>query len=114
MVVLVVCKYQKKQKDFALEKAFPITKLFDWKSVFLHSVICVAAIPAAVQLISRVIYDISYGAPTSIIDLLWMIVSYTSDVANLFIGYLVIVLLLNRLHMREEKALLDYHSATVL
>ena len=114
LVAFVVCKIQKKQKDFAMEKAFPIVKLFDRKSMFLHSVICVAAIPAAVQLISRVIYDISYGAPTSIIDLLWMIVSYASDVANLFIGYLVIVLLLNRLHLREAKAQLDYHSATVL
>ena len=114
LVAFLVCKFKKKQKDFTPEKVFPITRLFDWDSAFLRSTLLVAAIPAAVQLISRVIYDISYGAPTSTVDLLWMIIYYVSDIANVLIGYLVIVLILNRLHLSEEKARLEYDSTTVL
>ena len=69
-----------------------------------RSLLLGAMIPAGAQMISRVIYDIFYGAPTGIVDLLWMIVSYASDIMFFFVGYIVMLLLVNRLFFSEEKA----------
>lgn len=92
----------------------PMSRLFDRENPVFCIAIAVAAIPAGVQLVTRVIYDIFYGLPTGLLDLLWMIVYYLSDFANVLIGYLVIALFLNRLFFYEEKARLEFDSSSVL
>ncbi len=74
--------------------------LYDKNNALHRTAVWYGVIPAAVQMLSRIIYDISYGAPTSGIDLMWMIVYYVSDILCAFIGYLVILLLLNSLLSR--------------
>lgn len=74
------------------------------KSNALHrTAVWYGLIPAAVQMISRIIYDISYGAPTDALDMTWMIVYYVSDILCALIGYFVILLLLNNLLSRFYK-----------
>jgi len=90
-----------------LDAEMPVTKIWDWSKRCLRAVFCAAAVPAAVRLASRVIYDVWYGAPRGLSDLLWMIVAYLFDVACLWIGYFLLVLLLNRIFLREKKAGLD-------
>jgi predicted membrane protein len=51
-----------------------------------------------------VFYDFHLGAPTGFSDLLWMILYYLSDVVGALIGYLVMVLLLNRFFLQELRA----------
>ncbi len=53
-----------------------------------------AGIVMAVQIISRVIYDLAYGAPTTASELLEMVTGYASDVLSAFLGYLAMVFLL--------------------
>ena len=68
-------------------------------------------IPSALMLISRVIYDVSLGGAAGLGDLLWMITYYASDIVSIFVGYFVILLLVNRLYLREETAKSNYESA---
>ncbi|MBR3894729.1 MAG: hypothetical protein IKJ35_06230 [Clostridia bacterium] len=87
-----------------LESEMPLTKLWDWKKRSLRAVFCAAAVPAAVRLLSRIRYDIWYGIPRGMSDLLWMIAAYLFDVACLWIGYFFILILFNRFWGREKEA----------
>lgn len=115
MVLIVSLTFKKASANSSPLAGLPIDRLFDLKNPIQLAAFWSAVIPAAVQLISRVFYDaFYYGAPTSLIDLLWMVIYYVSDFANVVIGYLVIVLILNRIFMKEEKARIDYDSATLI
>ena len=114
-VLLILClKKRAANAQTAVFEELPVTKLFDYKKTVLRAGVLLGIIPATAQLISRVIYDIWYGAPTGLADLLWMIVSYLSDLAFVLIGYAVIVLFLNRFCLSEKKAKLEYDSANIL
>lgn len=75
-------------------------KLYDRSNALHRTALWMGLIPAAVQLLNRVRYDIFYGAPTDALDLMWMIVYYVGDILCAIIGYLVILLLLNSLLAR--------------
>jgi len=87
-----------------LRSNLPYDSFFQKDNPALRIPLLGAIIPAAVQLISRVIYDLFYGAPSSLVDLLWMIFSYASDFLFFLVGYFVILLMLNRMFFSEEKA----------
>ena len=99
----------RKRGEFLLSN-LPFVKLFDLKNPVQLAAFLGALIPSAVLLISRVIFDISYGAPTGIVDLLWMAVYYVSDIGSALIGFILAVLLVNRFYFSEEKARLDYET----
>ncbi len=88
--------------DF-IKISFPIASPFAWKEKAIKPILWVAAVPSAVQLISRLIYDFSYGAPTKLVDLLLMLAYYLSDILFVWIGALVISLLLNKIYLLELK-----------
>ncbi len=75
-------------------------KLYDKSNALHQTAVWMGLIPAAIQLLNRIRYDIFYGAPTDALDLMWMIVYYVGDVLCALIGYLVILLLLNSLLAR--------------
>lgn len=87
-----------------LSSEMPTERLWDWKRRTLRAAFLIALVPAAFRLVSRVIYDVWYGAPRGLSDLLWMIAAYLFDVACLWIGYFLIVLLINRFFMVERNA----------
>lgn len=99
--------YNKMKRDAFFNTHMMFQRLFDRKNPILSAAFWASLIPSAVQLVSRVIYDISYGAPTGPIDLLWMIVYYLSDFVFLLIGLLLIIRILNGLYISEEKARLE-------
>lgn len=82
----------------------PITKIWDMKKTVLRAAVWISVVPAAFRLVSRVIYDVWYGAPQGLADLLWMIAAYLFDFVCVLLGYLVLVLLLNRFFLDEKKA----------
>ena len=43
----------------------------------------------SVHMLTRIIYDIFYGLPTTLADMLWMITYYLSDIVTAFIMYVV-------------------------
>ena len=94
--------------------ALPTERLFDFQKPLMRILLCVAAIPAGFQLLSRLIYDFSNGLPKDLPDLLWMITYYLSDFAFVIVGYLIIQAILNRLVIKEEEARLAFESSSVL
>ena len=81
----------------------PFRKVFDLCNRLQVTLLILAAIPSAVRLISRVIYDAFYGAPQNTADLLWMIFFYFADLLSVFAGYLFLFLLISRMESAKEK-----------
>lgn len=75
-------------------------KLYDKSNALHRTAVWMGLIPAGLKMITRIIYDISYGAPTDGVDLMWMIVYYVIDILCAVVGYLVILFLLNHLLSR--------------
>lgn len=92
------------QRGALLLSNMPIVGLLNFQNPVMRAALWSGIVPAAVQLLSRVRYDIAVGAPVNAVDLLWMIVYYLSDILMALVGYFLMVLLLNRLFLKEEKA----------
>lgn len=74
----------------------------------------ISCIPAAAQILSRLRYDISIGAPRGWLDLLWIVVYYCSDVLSILLGYLAVVWIWNHIALKEADAKVDFDTASVL
>ena len=107
---------EKKQGDGKkrLTEALPICKLFSFQRGIPFAAWVMALVPAAAQFLSRLRYDIAYGAPRGLLDLIWMVVYYCSDVLNVLIGYLVIVWVWNQISFKETEAKNDFEGASVI
>ncbi len=75
-----------------------------------RSVIFSALIPTVFQIINRIVYDISYGAPTGKSDLIVMIAYYLADVASFAVGYLVILLFIDRISKERQNEIIEKSS----
>ena len=104
LAVLLVYLFvmRKKKSDQAISLHFP--SLLCFSSPVLLCVLCVSFLPSISSLLSRVNYDLFFGAPQSAADLLWMIFYYCGDVLSGVIGYLVIFLLITQLYLKDEEA----------
>ena len=90
----------------------PFDRLFDRKNELMRASLFAAIIPAAGRLLSRLYYDIFFfGAPVGVADTVWMIFYYLADIALFVIGYLFIVLWLNRLDLCEDRRRDAYEKA---
>ena len=69
-----------------------------------RALILCAAIPSALQIVSRILYDVAVGAPTGKTDLIVMVTYYLIDLAGVAIGYLAILLISDRLPAKKERA----------
>jgi hypothetical protein len=81
---------------------FPYRKILMKNDPLRFSALLVALLMGVIRIIGRVIYDIGYGAPTDLIDILWMILYYSLDV---FIGvacYFVLLYILRKLILSKE------------
>ena len=107
---------EKKQgkRDQRLTEELPLCRLFSFQKGIQRAAWIIACIPAAAQFLSRVRYDIAYGAPRGWLDLIWMIVYYCSDILNVLIGYLVIVWVWNQISVKETEAKMAFESASVI
>lgn len=78
-------------------------KLFDFSDSFLRCMMFSALIPGVLRIVGRIRYDIFFGAAQDFIDLLWMIFYYASDIASVFVGYLVIYFIVSHLTLKEKE-----------
>jgi len=81
---------------------FPYRKVALKNDPLRFSAFLIALILGAIRIISRIIYDFSYGAPGDIGDLLWMIAYYTTDVLIGVAGYFVMLYIVRRLTLSSE------------
>ncbi len=72
----------------------PFDKLYTSSNPLQKASLLTGILLASIKVLTRVVYDIGYGAPTSILDLLRMIVYYLSDVLICVVIYLVSLLLI--------------------
>ena len=117
VVVLILRAVHQKQpyamrtkRGAMLLSNLPFSKLFHLQNPVQRAALWAALIPAAVQLASRIFFDLSWGAPAGFTDLLWMIIYYVLDIVYALIGFFVIVLWINRFYFSEEKARMEYEQ----
>ena len=72
------------------------TKLFSRENVLQSSALIVAAVIAGIKFLSRLTYDIGYGLPSGLADLLWMLAGYASDIMSGIIVYLAAIILMKK------------------
>jgi hypothetical protein len=90
----------------------PFESFYNRENKLMRASLFVSAIPALLSLMGRLYYDVFfYGIPMSTSDILWMIFSYVSDFAFILIGYLIVILLLNRIDMRENQRKQAYQKS---
>lgn len=83
-----------------LPACLPIGKWLEKGNVVLRSVFFLSLIPAGIQLLLRLYYDIFFwGAIRDWQDLLWVILYYLCDLVFVPVGYLVMIVLINRLYL---------------
>ena len=103
--------YLRKDRIPGYTKHMPIAKLMDRQNPISKTALYLAAIPATVHFLSRLIFDIFRGGlPKNGLDLLWMIIGYFSDLLGFVVGFFVILLLLNHLYMRAKAIRLAYED----
>lgn len=62
-----------------------------------------AAVPSVFQIFNRILYDAAIGAPTGKSDLIVMITYYLVDLASAPVGYLVLLLVTDRLLLKQKE-----------
>ena len=89
----------------AIEKKFilPFSKFIDWYNPLLRSALKTSILILALKLFTRVINDVTYGAPTSIGEALLMVVYYVSDIIYGAVAYAIIVLVMAVIYDKLKK-----------
>jgi hypothetical protein len=82
---------------------FPFKKLFDLSNPLQTSALVMGAIMGGVHMLTRIIYDLFYGLPTSLSDAMWMVTYYLSDVVSGFIMYTVALFIFMRLNSKDDR-----------
>lgn len=73
-------------------KILPLSKFWDWNNPLLRSAIKMSLLVIGLKIVSRIINDISYGAPTSFGEVMIMTVYYISDIVYGIVAYIAATL----------------------
>ena len=74
-------------------EVFPFKKLIDKNNPLHRSALVMAILMGTVHMLTRIIYDLFIGLPTSLADALWMVTYYLSDIVSAFIMYVIALFL---------------------
>jgi hypothetical protein len=85
------------------KKILPLSRLIDWNNPLQRSAIKMSALILAIKLITRIINDISYGAPESLGEVLIMIVYYLSDLIYGAVAYFIAIFVISRFYETVKK-----------
>ena len=91
-------KREEKNIDFDFSRICHISNLV-LKCTLLISLVLMVS-----RLGSRIVFDINNGAPRGIIDLLGMILYYLGDLGSGVVGYLLMFLILSKIHLKDESS----------
>ena len=82
---------------------YPFPKIYSKENPMQVCALISGIVLSAVKVISRIIFDISYGAPEGIQEILVMIVYYGSDIVLGILYYIGVLFLLTRLFKRKDR-----------
>ena len=85
------------------QKILPFAKLFDWNNPLQRSSAKMSMVIFAIKVFTRLINDITYGAPASLGEVLIMCVYYLSDMLYGIVAYLLASLAISILYDRIKK-----------
>ncbi len=80
---------------------FDFSGTFQVSNLVLRCALLISIVLMLGRLGSRIIFDLDNGAPRGIADLLGMILYYLGDVISGLVGYLLMFLILSKLHLKE-------------
>ena len=120
LILLVIYRTMKRYHDFIARQqkvaatlpdttvtprtyAFPFTKLFSLKNPLQTCAFWSGVTVSSFKVISRLIFDISYGMPADALDALWMLLYYLFDLFAGFAICLLITYLLMSFDRSEQK-----------
>lgn len=90
---------------------FPIGELLNLQNPLSKVCFFSALIPAALKMLSRLYYDIFFwGAPQGIEEWLLIATYYVGDIAAFFIGYFLLLYLLQTFYVKEAKRQIEFES----
>ena len=93
-----------------ISDCFPIEGLFNLQNPLSKVCFFSALVPAALKMLSRLYYDIFWGAPQGIEEWLLVATYYIGDIAALLIGYFVLLYLLQMFYTNETKRRIEFES----
>lgn len=101
-------KKSKKRKQAETEAkklsyVLPLSKIFDRLNPLQRSALKMSILVFAIKIFSRLLNDISYGAPTSFGEVLVMIVYYLSDIIYGAVAYLIALLVFSFLYEKLKE-----------
>ncbi len=100
LAVLLIARFSLKNKK---DKDITFNKLYSKENPLQLAALIVALLISAIKVISRLIFDIGYGAPADIVDLLWMLAAYSSDIISGGIVYIVSIFAAKKLYNKDSQ-----------
>lgn len=101
LTVLCFLSHKVSSQGGMLKAYMPFQKTFDRQNALCLNILKAALIPAIISILSRLIYDVNYGFPKDTADLIWMLTYYLADLLCILVGYIVIMLFLNSLYLKD-------------
>ena len=94
-----------------LADCFPIEGIWSIKKPLPGLCFFAALIPSGLKLLSRLYYDVFFwGLPTDAAEWLLIATYYIGDIATLFIGYFVLLYLMQMFYAAEAKKKIEFES----
>jgi len=92
----------RKKEDKTQKIGFDFLGVFRLINPVQKCAMLVSALLTVSRVVSRVIFDVNYGAPQGSADLIGMILYYFGDVASGVVGYLFMFLIISQIHLKDE------------
>ena len=100
-VAFLICYLLLHRKREEKNIGFDFSGMFQVSNLVLRCALLISIVLMIGRLGSRVIFDLDDGAPRGIADLLGMILYYLGDIVSGLVGYLLMFLILSKLHLKD-------------
>lgn len=90
----------KTSSQSTLEKILPFSKIFNWDNPLQRSAAKMSMLIFGIKIFTRMVNDITYGAPESLGEALIMCVYYISDIIYGIVAYLIAVCVISAVYER--------------
>ena len=87
----------------SFEGIHPFRKIVNTKNFIQLRILIISLILAGIKVLSRLVYDIDYGAPADLGEFFTMVIYYLSDLFLAVVFYALAVLILNKLFRQKQK-----------
>ena len=98
-----------------IKSVLPLSKMFDWYNPLQRSAMKMSILILVMKIISRILNDISIGAPQSFGEVMVMIMYYLSDVLYGIVAYIIALITFNVVYDKlKEKETDEEESSSVI